>query len=918
MLSVSQVTNAGAGASYYQADNYYAKDSAQGQGVWYGKASADLGLEGKTATPEAFKAVLSGELPNGQKLYRMVGGEKVHIAGYDMTFSAPKSVSIMSEIVGDARYGDAHQKAVTATLNWVEAKALMTRKYDRSTGKQAVVGGQSMVAALFTHDISRNEDPQLHTHCVVANATLGPDGKYRSVHSPELFRQKMLIGEIYRSELKSNIRDAALGHIGRTHMDGRFELADMRRDIIEMFSTRSADIKDYLGEGAHSAEDKANAAVKTRRGKREVSREDLKANWDKRLAGLGQTKGSVAASLDTRAARQAQDKSPLPNAEQGLTFAVEHLSETQSTFAHQDVLRFALAESRPCVRIGDVETALSEAVAHGWLKTAKNGKSFYTRETLDRERAILSAEQSGRGSVDPVLPRASVKTRHQGSTLEPDQLEAASLILTSANRTIGIQGLAGTGKTFMLQSAARQIEGAGYTVLGLAPSKSAERSLSGGAGVQTQTLQKYLLSPSGDHKTVLLVDEASMVSTHQMQDLLNITAKRGLAKVVLIGDSKQLEGVGAGAPFKALQANGMHHAVMDTVKRQAQDRHRDAVIGASNGDITHAFEKLGDDIRQVPLGDLAKGTADAWLNSPDRNRAGIVTTTNAMVDAINAHVKAGLIREGTLSPETHTLTRLKPLRMTDAQSGYADNYREADAVQFTRDYKRLGVKRGDILSVDRVRDNGVVELSRNGKQIDFRPNRDARGSGAVEAFQNVSMTLNPGDVVRWIRPDADTGIANRDHGKISRISETHVTFTKDNGTRTAFAKDDPTLGFMTHAWAQTGHAFQGRTIDHIVVGMPSLSGLTDQKSFYVDISRARHEITLVTDNVERLHDALSERTGASVCALDLWRETQKDRLQDSTWMGQLDRQDEKVLEAEQAEKAMEMEQDRSQSVDFGR
>ena len=268
MLSLSQVSHAASASIYYQADNYYAKNGEHEQGQWYGQAANDLELGGQNVDPDQFVKILSGDLPNDQSLYRMVGGERKHIAGYDMTFSAPKSVSIMSEVVGDRAMSDAHDKAVKTTLDWVEANVLQTRKFNKATQTQDAVGDQKMIAALFKHDISRNEDPQLHTHCVVANAVLGNDGKYRSLHSPELFSNKMLIGSIYRSELAMNIQEAKLASITRTHPDGRFELSGFDRELISEFSTRSRDIAEYLGEGAHSAEDKALAALRTRDGKK--------------------------------------------------------------------------------------------------------------------------------------------------------------------------------------------------------------------------------------------------------------------------------------------------------------------------------------------------------------------------------------------------------------------------------------------------------------------------------------------------------------------------------------------------------------------------------------------------------------------------------------------------------------------------
>ena len=163
------------------------------------------------------------------------------------------------------------------------------------------------------------------------------------------------------------------------------------------------------------------------------------------------------------------------------------------------------------------------------------------------------------------------------------------------------------------------------------------------------------MTPSGNHKTILFVDEASMVSTHQMMDLLTIAEGRGVAKVVLVGDTKQLESVAAGAPFKMLQAEGMRHAVMKDIKRQKKERHLEAVLSASNGDIERAFKKLGNDIREVPLEALAQQTAQAWLNSSNRENSAIVVTTNALAESVNAHV---CLLYTSPSPRDATLSRM--------------------------------------------------------------------------------------------------------------------------------------------------------------------------------------------------------------------------------------------------------------------
>lgn len=870
MLSISQISSAGSALSYYQSDNYYAKDSTEGKGFWYGGVSHELNLNDKEVKPEEFVKILEGDLPNGQSVY--AGGknsERKHIPGYDLTFSAPKSVSIMAIYFGNDKYKIAHDNAVKKTLDYAEKHILQTRISNKETKKQDNVGNQKMLSALFTHDISRNGEPQLHTHCVLANITLGEDGKYRSVHSPTLFRNKMLLGMIYRAELAKEIHNT-LGTVVKTHADGFFELKGVPKALSEAFSTRAKEIKESLGDGKHTAIEKARAALATRKAKQELDRKDLKEKWSETVKDLGFSNDKILA--DTRYVFSLFSDDKVIREAEAQEISLEHLSEKSSTFLRRDLYKQMLSEGVGNIVIDGVEKHVSESIAKGEILTSIDGNTLYTPETLKREVTTLELEKDGRGAVDPIMARNKVRKEHNGSSLTKMQFEASKHILSSCNRTVGIQGYAGTGKTFMLASVSAQLKERGYTVLGLAPTSEATRLLGGEAEIRSQTVQKYLINPSGNHKTVLLVDESGLMGTQQMMDLLSHANQNTLAKVVLIGDSKQLEGASSGAPFRMLQAEGMSTVVMDEIKRQKKDRHLEAVKSASVGDIDRAFKNLGDDIREVALEKLAEKTAKAWLESPIRDKAAVIVTTNNLANSVNAHIKSSLIAEGSISNNGFELTALKSLNLSEVQRKYANNYHFADFVRFNRGYTKLGIMAGDTLAIKDVKDNGSILLTRNDKTIEFRPHTHATGKGAVEAFAAEPMSLNEGDKVRWNRPDYANGIENNDKAYVSEITDAHVTLKMNDGREISYLKDQSQLSFLNHTWAQTGHAYQGQTVDHIIAAMPSISILTEQKGFYLDISRAREEITFLTDNIKRLSTVLKERTGEARSALDVARE----------------------------------------------
>ena len=238
--------------------------------------------------------MLEGTVPDGsgRRLGRTgKGGAFEHRPGRDITFSAPKSVSLTALVGGDARIVDAHDKAVKKSLAWFEKNAAETRLRDSRRGRMVRAGNQKTVVATFTHDTSRNLDPMLHTHSVIANMLLGADGKWRTMANERLYRSKMLLGALYRSELARELKGLGYG-IEKTHADGRFEIAGVSRKVIEAFSTRRAEIQKAmqergLGETADNQHLARRAALMTRAHKRDVDKGALRESWQKQAADLG-------------------------------------------------------------------------------------------------------------------------------------------------------------------------------------------------------------------------------------------------------------------------------------------------------------------------------------------------------------------------------------------------------------------------------------------------------------------------------------------------------------------------------------------------------------------------------------------------------------------------------------------------------
>ena len=950
MLSIGAISSAAQGARYYERDGYYDRDDPahRDASAWAGRGAADLGLEGPVG-PETFRAVLEGCVPDGSGTRlgrRGRDGEILHRPGRDLTFSAPKSVSLAALVGGDGRIVEAHDRAVRATLDWVERNAAETRMKDPETGMMRRAGSQRIVAATFRHDASRSLDPQLHTHAVLANMAKGGDGKWRSMANEGLYDRQKLIGMLYRNELAAGLSRLGYG-IEKTHADGRFEIAGVSREAVEAFSTRRAEIEAAmeargLGVPAENPRLAERAALMTRAAKRDVGREELRAVWTQQAADLGFDAGGLVAEARARSAGAeisaegvtpefevadrddarsglgdgpqsvesrngpagrgaGPESSPPSPAAEAVAWAMAHLSEREAVFARSDLLAAALAHAPGRVSIGDVEREVAGLERAGSLHAVDMPgarDSLATDRTVGEERETVALMRAGQARGRATMRSWMVQAHLSRGSLTPGQKDAVKLILSAKDRVVGVQGYAGTGKTTMLDRARRLAERKGWRMAGLAPSASAAQTLASEAGIPTETLQKFLARNAGAaegrltrkgaramraafRKTVLVVDEGSLASTVQARDLLRIARELRIPRVVLVGDSKQLDAVDAGKPFAQLQAAGMKTAVMDEIMRQRDPALKEAVEASLKGDIVRAFERLGSNVAQVKADNIAGAVAARWLRlDPDgRERTGVMAPSHALRQEINGHIRARLAREGRIHGPAMRSERLVSKGFTNAEKALAANYAPGDVVAFHRPYKRIGVEKGDERRVAGV-DHGartVLLDDGSGGTVAWRPDEIGGRRGGTEVYRREGIELRAGDRVRWTRNDAGLRLVNSRSAEVAAVKDGRVTFRLEDGRTMELGGSDPQLRHLDHAWASTVHAFQGRTVDNVIAAMEAKHpNLTTQKGFYVEISRARDRAELVTDDAAELRARLQAATGERIAALEGIAETARD------------------------------------------
>lgn len=895
VASVSALTSSAQASSYYEADDYYAEGGLS-PSEWQGKGAEDLGLSGDVDRDQ-FRELLDGKVA-GQQLGTVRDGQLEHRPGWDVTLSAPKSVSIMAEVAGDRRLIAAHGEAVKTALAHVEAHMAATRVRHGGSVTREATG--NLIIASFQHGTSRAQDPQLHTHNVIMNATQGEDGSWRSLEPRAIYQLQKQIGAIYRQELALKVRE--LGYEIEPGKESMFEIKGVSADVMAAFSTRSAEIEAALGERGTSREEasaaeKQVAALDTRQAKVAADHGALVADWRETADRAGFDAEARLALVREAEARAASDIH-LPDsliADRAVAHAADKLGERQSVFAvaalHEEAGRVGLGK----VGYAEIGDAIGRATKEGELvdrtfldRRGAAFAGFTTRQNITAEKTLLRIDTHGRGVLAPIAsPLAAAKAvagtaaqaERSGFGWNADQKAATEQLLTSRNRITAVQGYAGTAKTTtVLATFAREAEARGVSVVALAPTASAAMTLGEALGTRSDTVARHLLVPEGSapgQPVAWIVDEASLLSARDTARLFEL-AERHDARIILVGDVKQLGSVEAGAAFAQLQGAGMETATLGEIVRQSNTATKEAVLASIEGDAKKALAALdrggGQIVEHADRASRFAAIAEryAGLDKPARARTLVIEPSREGRDALTADIRAALVRSGALSGPAVTVESLVNKGLTRAEARDPLSYDRGDVVRFTRDYADKGVARGEAYRVEGIdpAKAAIVLKAEDGREVDWRLRQ--WGAGKAQVFEAQNMELKTGDSIRFTRNDREVGRINGARGEIAAIDEQARTATiiGARGQRQTLDLDSARDRHIAHAYVDTAFAAQGRTADHVIIHANSkATNLVDQKSLYVGISRAKETATIVTDDRAKLTSAISERAGVVQTAL---------------------------------------------------
>ncbi|MGA7566399.1 MAG: MobF family relaxase [Terriglobales bacterium] len=875
MLTISKPLSASQAQTYHQKEftakeqNYWSQRGVIA-GEWQGRLAAQFSLTGAVSA-EDFTKVSQGQHPQtGEQLVRQRAsyeykdsvGKTVktmeHRAGWDATFSAPKSVSLTALVGGDERVREAHRESVRVALDQLEHYT------------QARIGGNhppettgKFIAAKFEHDTARPVDgyvaPQLHTHAVVFNVTERDNGQPRAIQPQSLFASQQFATAIYQSELTYKLRQ--LGYEITTGRSGAPEIKGYTQVYLDASSPRSQQIREHLERTGHSGKEAAEIAAHSTRDRKEIhSPGEVMAAHRKLAADFGYQAEAVVRAAQERLQHQEKPVNSVDRVRESLTFSRDKNFEREAVVDERALIRDGLRRGMGEITHAQVRAHLDARLASGEFQIVARqqgvpGRQFTTANTIAAEQEILHRMREGKNQVEPVLSRPqaiAVADRHQH--LNHAQKSVVEDVLSAPDRIQGIQGFAGAGKTSTLTVIRSAAESQDYQVEGFAPTSRAAKQLEL-AEVHAGTLQGFLARTANpdapERKHLYLVDESSLASTNQIREFLTRLGPHD--RVLLIGDIRQHQGVEAGRPFEQLQEAGMRTAKLDEIVRQKDPALKSAVEMLATGQVSAALDALGQQgrVKEIPnREERFRAIAKSYVESPENTL--IVSPDNASRRELNTAVRQELKATGAVAPEDHTFRVLVPRHdMTGAERSWASHYEIDDVVRYTRGSKTIGTEAGSYALVAAINPgtNQLTVEKANGELATYDPRRLT----GVSVYREIDREFSVGDRIQFTAPDKSLGVANRDLATIESIHpDGRLSARLDGRCQIEFYASEHR--HFDHGYAVTSHSSQGLTAARVLVHADTSvhPDLLNSRFGYVSISRASHEATLFTDDIAKL------------------------------------------------------------------
>ncbi len=838
--------------THLSCNDYYAENEKV-VGYWHGKLAECFGVSGNEIAAAEFVSIQKNENPwMDGKLTPAV--RKGSSRFFDFQCSAQKSVSIMAVVMNDQRLSEAHSECVKEALSEMErfVSCRIRKGVFRNSEKLEVTG--NLIAGLYNHNASRALDPQIHTHCVVANVTWSEsEQRYKALSEYEMLKAIRYCGKFYQSAMAKRVQELGYDIVFKRTDRGieGFEIKGVDNDLLERYSRRRAEIeerikefKDETGREPTSAEIHI-IAKETREAKlAEITTPEVLASQRKMLS---ETELSHLRSIKYSALENEHIIKRIGTWEMIKIFSktVDHLYERKSVVVGHELLAEALNQGMKNARIEDLKYALkiNKKLIPLTQSTDLLNTYYITRHGLALEREAIQLANAGIGLFKSLGYIDDVDT----SDLSDVQKNAVQGILECHDFACLLRGYAGAGKSFTLKSVHSGLIASGKNPLYLAPTRGAVKVLKQDGFENATTVASFLYKPEIPQNTVLIIDESSLLSAKIGHKLMWL-AKENNARMIFVGDRRQHLSVEAGDFMKVLEFySNIKNFELSQIIRQIPKHYRKAVQLMANNRTAEGLERLNDlGVIEERSHHYLSAAAKRYVNTVNNGKECLlVSPTHREINTLNTLVRKEFSNQGILDlSEQQSRTCFQDYNWTRNQIANSQNYRPGNAIRFNTALFGSQYKKHDILIIHSVLVGGDL-LFTNGDIISAKKIKIIASAGVIK-----SLDLAPGDKILITANDKDYNLTNGDTAIIEEIYSDGEILLDDDRTIPADFES------ISYGYATTSHKSQGSTCDHAILAAAQMNN----RACYVGSSRGRQSVKVFTPDFEHLHDSVKRNS----------------------------------------------------------